>query len=77
MAFSPAGEFGSGPTKEDAMKFLSWILRVFSLPGDRETLHYHPELHYMRGPGPAYQRLMAKRQERRELPQIVDMSNVR
>jgi hypothetical protein len=38
------------------MKHLSFIAPILSALREFVALHYRPELHYMRGPGPAYAR---------------------
>lgn len=59
------------------MKLLSWLAELPSSLCALMARHYRPELHYMRGPGPAYQRRKVAREEARLARQFADVSNIR
>ncbi|WP_287259535.1 hypothetical protein ACN2CC_01120 [Mesorhizobium muleiense] len=52
------------------MKLLSLIMQPLSAFREFVALRYRPELHYMRGPGPAYARRMVTVDTRRVMPRL-------
>ena len=52
------------------MEFWSQIAQVSSAIREFVVPSYRPELHYMRGPGPAYRRRVAMLEGRRQGPRF-------
>jgi hypothetical protein len=50
------------------MEFWSRIMQLSSAVREFVAPSYRPELHYMRGPGPAYRRRVAMLESRRQGP---------
>lgn len=50
------------------MKLLSLVTQIVSASREFVAPRYRPELHYMRGPGPAYARRTVMLDTRRALP---------
>ena len=56
------------------------LYQIVQLPSSiREVVapRYRPELHYMRGPGPAYARRLAMLEAARQIQQMADSPNAR